>query len=162
MDAVHLHLISNHVPIIGAFFGILVLIYGMLRKSPPTIAASYVVFILSALLGLAAYFSGEGAEEAVEDLPGVSHDIIEAHEDIALFTLIAFIVLAALSVWGFIRSKNHYDRIKGWAIITLVVALISFGIGTYTGLTGGQIRHTELRAVDGTNITPPAQESDHD
>jgi uncharacterized membrane protein len=161
MDAVHLHLISNHVPILGALFGILVLIYGMLRKSPPTIAAAYIVFIVSALVGLAAYFSGEGAEEAVENLPGVTHDIVEAHEDVALYTLIAFVILAGVSLLGFLRSKNHYDRIKGWAIITLAVAIISFSIGTYTGLTGGQIRHTELRAVDGTNITTePQQEHD--
>lgn len=145
MNAAHLHLLSNHVPILGAFFGIVVLIIGMLRQSPPTLAAAYWVFLLSAVGGLAAYFSGEGAEHLVENLPGVSNNIIEAHEEVAKFTLISYIILAVLSLFGLLKSKNHYDRIKMLAIITLVVAIASISIGAYTGLLGGQIRHTEVR-----------------
>jgi uncharacterized membrane protein len=159
MDAVHLHLISNHVPIIGAFFGILVLIFGMFRKSPTTLAAAYLIFLISAIVGVVAYLTGEGAEEVAEELPGVTHNAIEAHEEVALYTLIAFIILALISLIGLIKSKNHYERIKGLAVVTLVVAIISLGIGAYTGLTGGQIRHTELK---GLTTTPTVTENDDD
>lgn len=145
MSSVHLHLVANHVPIIGAFFGIVVLIFGMMRKSPPTLAAAYFIFILSAVGGLASYFSGEGAEEAVEKLPGVSKALISEHQEMANYTLWVFVVLALISLFGLIRSKDHYNRIKTIALATLVVSLVGFGIATYTGLIGGQIRHTEVR-----------------
>ena len=145
MDASHIHLISNHVPILGVFFGIIVLLFGMSRQSPPTLAAAYLVFLISALVGLVAYFSGEGAEHVVENLPGVTHDGIEAHEEVALYTLIAYVVLAIFSLIAFIRSKNHYNRIRKLAVIILALSVISFIIAAYTGYLGGQIRHTELR-----------------
>ena len=147
MDAVHLHLLSNHVPIIGAFFGLLVLVFGMVRQSPPTLSAAYTVFLVSAVAGLVAYFSGEGAEEVAEELPGVSHDIIEAHEGVALYVLIAYVLLAILSFVGLIKSKNHYNKIKGIAILVLFVSIITFGLAAYTGWLGGKIRHTELRSI---------------
>lgn len=156
MDASHIHLLSNHVPILGVFFGIIVLIFGMNRQSPPTMAAAYLVFIISALVGLAAYFSGEGAEHIVENLPGVTHDAIEEHEEVALYTLISYIVLAIFSLIGLIRSKNHYQRIRKLAIIILVLSVISFGVAAVTGYLGGQIRHTELR----NDFVAPAESSE--
>ncbi|HEY0751094.1 MAG TPA: hypothetical protein VGD26_08055 [Chitinophagaceae bacterium] len=158
MDAVHLHLISNHVPIIGAFFGIVVLLFGMARQSPPTLAAAYSVFLISAAVGLIAYFSGEGAEEAVENLPGVTHEVIEAHEEVALYVLITYVLLAIVSFVGLVRSKNHYSRIKGIAIIVLFISLISFALAAYTGWQGGQIRHTELRSAGSTPATDVTEE----
>lgn len=162
MEPVHLHLLTNHVPVIGAFFGALVLVIGMIRKSPPTLAAAYWIFVLSALLGVVAYFTGEGAEEAVEHLPGVSKNLIGTHEDVGKFTLISLIVLGALSIFGLIRSKNHYDKIKSLAMISLFVALIGFGIGAYTAYTGGLVRHTEIRPGSQTTVPPAQEQEDHD
>lgn len=160
MEPVHLHLLTNHVPVIGAFFGALVLLIGMARKSPPTLAAAYWIFLFSAALGLVAYFTGEGAEEAVENLPGVTHNLVETHEDIGKFTLVALIILGAISVFGLIRSRNHYDKIKTIAMVALVVALAGFGIGAYTAYTGGLIRHTEIRS--GSQLTAPPQTDQHE
>lgn len=162
MEPVHLHLLTNHVPVIGAFFGALVLIFGMVRKSPPTLTAAYWIFLLSAALGLVAYFSGEGAEHAVENLPGVTDKLIETHEDIGKFTLIGLILLGAISLFGLIRSKNHYDRIKSIALVALVIALASFGIGAYTAYTGGLIRHTEIRSGAAATTQPAPEEVDND
>lgn len=162
MEPVHLHLLTNHVPVIGAFFGALVIVIGMARKSPPTLAAAYWIFLLSAALGLVAYFSGEGAEEAVENLPGVTENFIETHEDIGKFTLIAFILLGAISVFGLLRSKNHYDKIKSIAMVALVIALAGFGIGAYTAYTGGLIRHTEIRSGAAAATAPAGEQPETD
>lgn len=162
MEPVHLHLFTNHVPVIGAFFGALVLIIGMARKSPPTLAAAYLIFLLSAVLGLVAYFSGEGAEHAVENLPGVTHDLVETHEDIGKFTLAGMILLGLISIFGLFRSKNHYDKIKSIAMVSLVVALASFAVGAYTAYTGGLIRHTEIRSGAATIAQPAGEETETD
>lgn len=160
MEPVHLHLLTNHVPVIGAFFGALVLIIGMLRKSPPTLSAAYWIFLLSAVLGLVAYFTGEGAEHAVENLPGVSHDLVETHEDIGKFTLIGLILLGAISLFGLIRVKNHYDKIKSIAMVALILSLASFGIGAYTAYTGGLIRHTEIRSGSQATTQPQTEQQE--
>lgn len=162
MQPVHLHLLTNHVPVIGAFFGALVLVIGMLRKSPPTLAAAYWVFVLSAALGLVAYFTGEGAEEAVEHLPGVSRRLIGSHEDVGKFTLAGMVILGILSIIGLIRSKNHYDKIKALAMINLIVALLSFGVGAYTAYTGGMVRHTEIRPGNQATTQPAEEPGEHD
>jgi len=153
MDAVSLHLISNHVPIIGVFFGIVVLGYGMSRQSPPTLAAAYIAFLISAAMGLVAYFSGEGAEEVAEKLPGVTHEIIEVHEEAAVYTLVSYVVLALASLLGMLKVKNHYHRIRKLAIVILLLSIIAFATAAYTGYTGGQVRHTELR---NTSLPAPA------
>ena len=145
MDASHIHLISNHFPIIGVLCGLLVLAYGMVRQSPPTLASAYMLFVFSALIGLVAYFSGEGAEHVAEKLPGVTHDSIELHEEAALYSLIAYVILMIFSLIAFFRSKNHYNRIRKLALIILIISIITFGIAAVTGFLGGQIRHTELR-----------------
>jgi len=145
MDAVNIHLLSNHVPIVGVFFGILVLVYGMYRKSPPTLAAAYIIFLVCAAVGLVAYFSGEGAEEVAEKLPGVTHEVIEMHEEVATYALIAYVLLALASGLAMFKVKNHFDRIKKLAMIVLLLSIITFGVALYTGFTGGKIRHTELR-----------------
>jgi uncharacterized membrane protein len=162
MNAVHLHLITNHVPIIGAFFGILVLVYGLIRKNPTTLAASYIVFIFSAATGLVAYFTGDGAAHAVKDLADVSRPIIKAHANIAKFFLVAYVLLAILSVIAFIKAKNHFDQVKKLAMIVLVISIITLGIGAYTGLLGGQIRHSEVRDPNAPAATMPDKDTDGD
>ncbi len=145
MGASHIHLITNHFPIVGVLCGLLVMAYGMSRQSPPTLAAAYMLFVFSALVGLVAYFTGEGAEYVAKKLPGVTHDSIELHEEAATYALVAYIILMIFSVIGFLRSKNHYNRIRKLAIIILIIAVVTAGIAGVTGFLGGLIRHTELR-----------------
>ena len=144
MDGSHIHLISNHLPIVGVLCGLIVMIYGMIRQSPTTLAAAYLVFIVSTIIGFVAYFTGEAAEHVAEEIQGVTHDSIELHEEAAVYALVSYIVLFIFAVIGFLRSKNHYHRIRLLAIIILVLGIVSFGISAYTGYVGGLIRHTEL------------------
>ena len=71
MDQAHIHLLIVHLPLFGAFFGMLVLAHGLWHKSEQTSIAAFNVFIISAIGAAIAKFTGEGAEEAVEHIPGV-------------------------------------------------------------------------------------------
>jgi hypothetical protein len=70
MSQVHLHLLITHLPVFGSILGAFVLMYGMWAKSNPTKNAAYFIFIISAIGAAIAYLTGEGAEEAVENLQG--------------------------------------------------------------------------------------------
>jgi hypothetical protein len=85
MNWAHVHLMLSHLPVVGTIFGLLLLLLAQLRKSEELKRVSLGIFVLTALLALPVYFTGEPAEKVVEHLPGVTEPLIEEHENAALF-----------------------------------------------------------------------------
>jgi uncharacterized membrane protein len=144
MDKVHIHLLITHLPIFGSILGGLVLAHGIGTKSYQTIIAAYYVIIVSSIGAVIAYLTGEGAEEAVEDIQGVAKNIIGQHEDFALYALVALIIAGLVSLLGLYLSIKKSWMANTVAVLTLFAAIISFGLVARTGYLGGQIRHTEI------------------
>lgn len=144
MSQVHLHLLITHLPVFGSILGALVLGYGLWAKSNQTKNAAYFIFIISSIGAGIAYLTGEGAEEAIENIQGVSENMIKIHEDSAMYALISLIILGAMSVIALVVSRFKTSLIKSTSIIILVLSLVSFGLVARTGYLGGQIRHTEI------------------
>lgn len=143
MDQTRLHLFITHLPVFGAGMGLIVLLLGLRWRNSQTILASYFLLLITALAALLAYFTGEAAEEAVEHLPGFSHDAIEEHEDAGKIALYSFILLGVIAVAGiFFRTKTWARRIP---VVLVIVSLAGFGIALRTASLGGAIRHTELQ-----------------
>lgn len=144
MSQVHLHLLITHLPVFGSILGALVLSYGIWVNSNQTKKAAYFIFIISATGSAIAYLTGEGAEEAVERIQGVSENMIKLHEDAAMYALISLIALGVMSVVALLASRFTASLIKSTSIVVLFVSLLSFGLVARTGYLGGQIRHTEI------------------
>ncbi|MFZ4771419.1 MAG: hypothetical protein ACOYLO_14645 [Ferruginibacter sp.] len=143
MSQVHLHLLITHLPIFGALLGAFVLGYGIWSKSDHTKIAAYFLFIISAIGTGIAYLTGEGAEEAVENLPGVAESIIGQHEEFAMYALVSLIVLGISSLMAIYVTIKKSSLAKTASVLTLFISLISFALIARTGYLGGQIRHTE-------------------
>ena len=154
MNQTHIHLLITHLPIIGSILGAFVLIHGIWKKSNSTLIAAYNVLIVSAIAAGIAYATGEGAEETVEHIQGISKNIIEEHAESALISLIGLIVVGVISMAGLFVTCKSQSLIRPIALITLFASLIGFGLVARTGYLGGQIRHTEI----GTNALSPAKE----
>lgn len=150
MNQTYVHLLITHLPIFGSILGAIVLIYGLWVKSNQTKIAAYILFIISSLGAAIAYLTGEAAEETVENIQGISKTIVEQHEESGLIALIALIVLGVISIISIICQVKKLAVAKSMAFITLVIALISFGLLARTGYMGGEIRYTEI------NSPPPA------
>jgi hypothetical protein len=75
--------VLNHIPILGTVLGFLLLSVAVARKSGELKRVSLAVFVITAVVALPVYFTGEPAEEIVEHLPGVSESLIERHEEAA-------------------------------------------------------------------------------
>jgi uncharacterized membrane protein len=144
MSQVHLHLLITHLPVFGSILGALVLGYGLWTKSSSTKNAAYFLFIISAIGTGVAYLTGEGAEEATEKISGVSENMIKLHEDSAMYALVSLIILGVASIFALVETRLKTSLIKSTASLTLILALISFGLVARTGYLGGQIRHTEI------------------
>jgi uncharacterized membrane protein len=155
MNQTHLHLLINHLPIIGSILGGIVLAHAIWNKSELTKIAAYNVLIISSLGAIVAYVTGEEAEETIENIAGVMENTIKIHEDFAVYALIALIALGVSSIiglWATIK-QNSYSGIL--STITLVISFMAFGLVAQTGYLGGQIRHTELNP----NFVAPIENS---
>src|SRR6185295_6221108 len=144
MSFAHLHLLSNHLPIIGSFIGLLVLIFALWKKSEETKIAAFGIFILCAIGAGIAYLTGEEIEHLLNKNIVVSKDLIHAHEDFSLFALISLIILGIVSIYGIYTIIKKTANSKLIEKIILGIALVSWVLISKTGYLGGQIRHTEL------------------
>jgi uncharacterized membrane protein len=158
MNQTHIHLLITHLPIFGSILGGLVLFHGIWKRSDQTKIAAYYLFILSSIGACIAYFTGEGAEESVEDLQGIVKATIKLHEDFALFSLISLIILGLASIVGLYLTVRKSPLTRRIAIVVLFISLFSFGLIARTGYLGGQIRHTEV----GNNGNVPSGNSEKD
>lgn len=145
MNDAHLHMVVNHFPIIGVIFGLGILITGIVLKNDTIKNVSYILFVITSLFAAASMYTGEGAEEIVEDLPTVGHKIIHEHEEMAEKLAIVLYILGAFSLVGFYLNFKKHAKANLVSYLVLIVALIAVFLGQQTGTTGGEIRHTEIR-----------------
>jgi uncharacterized membrane protein len=145
MSYAHLHLMLNHIPLFGLLFGGGLLLYAMARGSDLVTRIAMVFFVVAGLGAGATYLTGEGAEEVFEDLVGVTHSAIEAHEEVGLYALIGTATLGVLSLLVLFWYRDQSIP-RAVSVGLLVLTVIGIGVVGYTAYTGGQINHPELRS----------------
>lgn len=152
MNQAHIHLLLNHLPVVGTLFSVLLVAVAMVRKNDELRKVSLGFVVLVALAAVPTYLTGEPAEKIVEHLPGVSDALIESHEDSALFSLVAVEVAGMASLTGlFIFRRRSLPN--AMVATALAITLIAAGLMGWTANLGGQIRHTEIRS----GFTAPAE-----
>ena len=157
MNGAHWHLVVNHLPIIFPIVGVIVMITGLISKSEAVKRTAFMIFVFGALATIAAMNTGEGAEEVVEKINGVTENYIESHEETAeTFAILSYILggISLLGLWASFKQKTFSLLISIGALIFAFVVLF---FAKQTGTTGGEIRHTEIR--NGNSI--PATENNN-
>ena len=161
MNEAHLHMVVNHFPIIGTILAIGILIAGLLSKNRSIINTSYVLFVIGAIFGILSMNTGEGAEELVEDMPGIGWKVIHEHEELAEKMALLLDFLGVLSLVGFYFQYKKNAKEKLVSYIILLIGIASLFVIQKVGTSGGEIRHTEIRKdFNNTNIEKEA--SDHE
>ena len=121
--------------------------------------------ILVALWAIPAYLTGESAEELVEGLPGISEQLIEAHEESAE---LAFIFVEAVGAFALISlvARRFYKKLGNvLTILTLLGLIVGGGLIAWTANLGGKINHPEIRGDNSDLILPSyksGEEDNHD
>jgi uncharacterized membrane protein len=157
MNGAHWHLVVNHLPIIFPIVGVIVMITGLISKSEAVKRTAFMIFIFGALATIAAMNTGEGAEEVVENIKGITENYIENHEETAeTFALISYLLggISLFAIWASFKQKTFSSLIS---ILTMIFAIVVLYFAKQTGTTGGEIRHTEIR--NGNNV--PATENEN-
>ena len=143
MNSVQIHLAMTHVPVILSLVGLIMLIVAFFTKNQTLIKTSYILILLAGVAVIPVFFSGEGSEEAVENIPGISESLIESHESTAKFAMISIAAASITALVAMFASRWQVaTRIA--KVVVLVFATFSAGLMAQTARLGGQIRHTEI------------------
>jgi uncharacterized membrane protein len=152
----HVHIILNHLPTAGFVFAIAFFITSRVANNDILKRASLTLFVICGIAGVPTYVAGTAAmwaltQPPIPELP-ISRAMINAHRDMALWTLfgLAFTGGAAwIELW---RSRYRGRFSKLWLNLILLFAIVTLGIMTETGHRGGLINHPEIRMA--TDVLP--------
>jgi hypothetical protein len=153
MNAPQIHLMMNHIPVVGVLFTGLALAAGLIARSGAILRLGLATLVLVALAAIPVFLSGEPAEEAVEKMAGVTRSTIGSHEDMAKRSMLGLQLLGAVSLVALARYGRRPVPMRFAAILLAAVVALSGGLA-WTAHLGGQIRHPELVAASATGEAP--------
>jgi hypothetical protein len=144
MNAAHIHLLFNHLPVFACAAAAMLLAYALIKDSEPYRKLSYVLLVIAGLSAPAVSFSGQRAEERVEGIPGVYRSDLHEHEEAGEAATAAMLALGALAIGNLaLYAFPNTGRIRGRiALLILVGSLSAFAWSAWTANLGGKIRHT--------------------
>lgn len=146
MNFAHLHLLLNHFPIIGTIVGLGLFLISLIGKNEDLRRASLIIFAAMALIAIPTFFSGTGAQGAIKKLPGVSEALIERHQGAAMLGLLFMEITGGLSLVALWKSQGPSSPERwNWSLsAVLLFSIVTVGLMTRVGTTGGDIRHPEI------------------
>lgn len=139
MDANRIHIFLNYIPLIGMILGIALLLYGMWRPDSFVIRAGLGLFVVTALLTLAVYATGEIAGKGAHLMSGPPWTNIVAHRTSALPTFVAIELTGVFALVGLIRLIREKAFARWNALVVLVLAMASLAVAARTTHIGRQI-----------------------
>ncbi len=145
MNDAHFHLIATHLPIVGVLIGFLVLLSGYVIKNPQVKTTALAIFIFSALTAISAFYTGEGAEDLVENLTGISETLIHNHEEVAELFFTMMLVLGGASLLTLFFQLKKLPFVKYAFVLVLLISISCIVISKNVGTSGGEISHLEIR-----------------
>jgi uncharacterized membrane protein len=167
ISGAHLHLLLNHVPILGSAFALVLLAFGYFMRNDTLSKAALWTLVVVSLIAIPAFLTGEEAEHAVEDRPGISNTQIHEHEEQAEIAFWALMCSGAIAL-GTLMSSMKTQTVNR----TLLILNIAFIVGTFalmarTGNSGGAIRHPEIQLSassggQGSGETEHEEEHEHE
>ena len=150
----HAHMILNHFPTVGWVMALTFYVIALVANNDGLKRASLAVFVILSIVGVPTYVTGAAAMWAltVPPIPGISKAVINAHRDMALWTLFGF-GFTGITAWIQIWRYRYIGRFSSTSLyVVLAFAIITLGIMAETGHRGGQINHPEIRVA--TDVLP--------
>ena len=162
MNAAHFHLITNHVPVVGAPIALALLLAGLVRRREELVKAALVLTVLLSLIVLPVKMSGDRTEDLVESLDGVNVAAIHPHEERGEAAAIALLVagglaLATLALPAILAAAGRgrprwLPPQRPLGILSAGALAVSMGLLFSTAWLGGRIRHIEIDLQPGNSV----------
>jgi hypothetical protein len=146
MNAAQLHLALTHLPVVTALLAVATLAIGAVLRSAATRRFGLVLLVVAGLTAIPTQMSGEGAEEIVEDRPGVSEALIERHEEAAGVALALALLGGALAAGTLFAEWLGRERAAQVLFaVALGMSVADAAVLAWVAHLGGEIRHDEIR-----------------
>ncbi len=159
MNWAHVHLLLNHVPVVGVGMGIVLLALGMAKRSEDLKQVSIGIFAALSFFIIPVYLTGSPTATLLKSIPGVSSAMIHQHSDAALVSTIALEILGLVSM-GLLFLTHRGRAVPAWLEFTvLFLALGVQGLMVWTANLGGEIRHPEIRPLAASAATSAGKRS---
>lgn len=155
MEPTHVHLVLTHLPIYGTLIGLVILLFGLIRKNKTLKVTALILFTAMSIVAIPVFLSGEEAEHTLEELIPDSRKAIHEHEELAEKAIWLMAILGVFSVASLIalRTETNISSLLVW--LTFLLAFGTFTQYFFVGKLGGEIRHTEIRAAQSTGQELP-------
>lgn len=147
MNGVHIHLLLNHVPILGTLFALILLGFGFFLRQEILSKAALWTLVVSALISIPAFLSGEEAEHAVEGIIGVSMVTVEEHEEQAELAYWGILISGAIALGTLLAAFKGKTLNRTLLLLNLFFMTGTFALMARAGNSGGTIRHPEIHAT---------------
>jgi uncharacterized membrane protein len=156
MTLSHLHLVLNHVPVIGSVVAVGLLLLALVRRSPDLRRTALEVVVIVGLFSLLTYLTGIGGQKDIVNTEGVSKVMIRAHHDAALIGSISMLFTVMVAWAGLWQTRRRNRPARGVFGAVLVLAFVTVALMGRAANLGGQIRHSEVHALDVAQVTDSA------
>jgi uncharacterized membrane protein len=150
----HVHMILNHAPTVGFVFALTFYISALVMNNDVMKRGSLILFVICSIVGVPTYVTGAASMWAltVPPMPEISQAVINAHRDMALWTLFGLGFTGGAS-WIELWRYRYIGRFSNVSLtLVLAFAIITLCVMAETGHRGGQINHPEIRLA--TDILP--------
>ena len=148
MDPLRLHLVLNHLPIIGSAMALGVLLVGLIRSNLTVIRTALALAVVSLAAVPVVNWSGEKAEKIVEKSDWLDADgaeWLDEHEERGEAAVATLLSALAVCVLALALGAFRESWLKWAAIVAALSLAIGLGNGLWAAASGGKIRHTEIR-----------------
>ena len=145
MTATQIHLALNHLPLLGSLIGFIIISFGLYQKNKSLIMTSLIILVIAGFSALPVDKSGENAEHVVEEYPGVSHDQIHEHEEMAESAMPVSLIMGLLAAFAIFFQVKSHPRARIATITVAALALCNFILMAQVAQEGGKIRRPDLR-----------------
>ncbi len=142
----YIHVVTNHLPIIGLLVAMLALAVALVTRNRTAILIGLALVGLLALSAWPVYeFGEEGYDRVLSMTDEAGAKYLEHHKALAGRWLFVYFVTAAVAGLGFLLAWK-WPRTLAWSSsLALILAAASLAAGMVIAKAGGPIRHREFR-----------------
>jgi hypothetical protein len=142
----YLHVVTNHLPLIGLPVAILALIAGLVTRDR---TATLIGLALVSLLALSAWpvyhYGEEGYDRVLSMADAAGAKFLAHHKALAERWVFLYFVTAGVAALGFVLAWKWPRTLVASSILALVLAGASLAAGIAIAKPGGTVRHREFR-----------------
>ena len=154
LDAPHLHLLTNHLPIFVTLSGLFAMVVGLWSRNQGIRQVALTLMLLGIAGGILTFWFGQQAYKPVRGLADeTGQDWLDLHMERAEQVVWVFWTAGAGVTAAWVLAWKHHRLAIPAAMLAGTLGLITLGLSGWIADAGGKIRHDEVRGLSSPEKT---------